>query len=64
MMLLFVQQPRMRANLTACVTIQFVMELLKRGTGLKAKLQILWVERKREGEIQITMHWSNVRSEE
>lgn len=44
--------------------LQFVMELLKRGTGLKGKLQILRVERKRGGGIQITMHLRNVRSGE
>jgi len=38
------------------------MELWKKGTGLKGKLQILQVER--EWGIWITMYWSNVRSGE
>lgn len=45
MMMLLVQQHRMKANLTQ---LQFVVELLKRRTGLKAKLKILWVGEERE----------------
>lgn len=50
LMVVFGQQPRMRADLTACVTTTLRKGITKEREGLKGKLQILQAEGGREGE--------------